>query len=71
MAKFTGTLSLANHPPWLEKRASTNKKARHFKKGQDSKHSHKSPANKDSDNIVNLEDEKKDKGPENPKKKAC
>ena len=30
-------------------------------KGEDSKHYHESPANKDSDNMVNLEDEKEEK----------
>ena len=54
----------------VEKHASTNKKACHFNKGQNSNHSHESPANKDSDNKVILEDEKKEKGPENPMKRA-
>ena len=53
-----------------EKHASTNKKARPFNKSQDSEHPCESPANKDSDNKVILEDEKKENGPENPKKKA-
>ena len=54
----------------VEKRASTNKKAHRFNKGKNSKHFHESPANKDPDNKVIAEDEKKEKGPENPEKKA-
>ena len=64
MAKFLGTLRLVRHPPWLR-----NIKAHCFNKGKDSKHSCESFANKDSDSKETMEDKKKEKGPENQKKK--
>ena len=54
----------------VEKCASTNKKAHHFNKGQNSKRPREGSANKDSDSKETAEDGKKEKGPENPKKKA-
>ena len=51
----------------VEKHASINKKARCFNKSQNSKCPCESSVNKDHDNKEMSEDEKKEKGPENPK----
>ena len=54
----------------IEKRISINEKAHCFNKSQNSKHPFESSANKDPDNKETSEDEKKEKGLEDPRKKA-
>ena len=67
--KEYGKLKAGKTSSLVEKHAYINKKACRFNKGQNLKHPCESSANKDSDSKETMEDKKKEKGPENQKKK--
>ena len=70
MVKFLGTSRLAKHLPWLRNVLIIIKMPYCFNKGQNLKHPRDSSANIDSNSKETEEDKKKEKGAENPKKKA-